>query len=757
MKSIPIFAFCLLIFCCAAEDDDSMLARDGEVYEKTDKVYVCRSDEQVSWITSLITSHVMTGKISLWDALSVQNSAYDEQPAKMQAILREKGLPLIPPCIDATTQAATTEATVVETTKGESLKKTSSDEELSCSDPEYRRLAVEEVYESIVKNNVEKTEKLEKTIDSFLENNITVVLFKEFLKPFNLVLDKKCTLMEDASNGNVSTQVEQSDKTNEPEIRNETQTTEPVSESKPESSKPEVKPEAEPEVKPEDESKDVPPPSKPFDPSTLNMTVEEMEEGFEMVRKAMKMGIIPNDTLLKLAANEIHPKVVMDALLGNREFIIQSMPPPLQEFARNGSIAEKYMDLFTSGKVRSQIEAILVKDDNFFFQFFPKLFIDALAGQPLPMWFKRMMLSATEITDVTDALFKNSTNCEGLWPADTCAFLKLYSDQINIDLSEALDRLIIVALTLVMVAMGLCIDFERFMLFARRPTGVSISFVAQFIFMPAAALALVKCFQLDLYKSLTILVIGCSPGGILSNILSYYYGGDVNLSILMTCCSCLFGAFMMPLNIFIWARFIDENAEAVFPYSKITVNILITLLPVAFGFFIRKYFSAYVKIIKKVTYILLILISLVVFGVGIYLFADILWNHFPSMMVLACTILPLMGFIFGYLSSQVLGQTKKDSRTIMIETGVQNSQLSLAVLKLSFNPILMGVNIIVPFLYMIIQVLEIVFMIGIWNYFHKPKEDDDSDSFEKERTAAKLITEKADLESGIPLVNRTLN
>ena len=68
----------------------------------------------------------------------------------------------------------------------------------------------------------------------------------------------------------------------------------------------------------------------------------------------------------------------------------------------------------------------------------------------------------------------------------------------------------------------------------------------------------------------------------------------------MTCCSCLFGAFMMPLNIFIWARFIDENAEAVFPYSKITVNILITLLPVAFGFFIRKYFSAYVKIIKKV-------------------------------------------------------------------------------------------------------------------------------------------------------------
>ena len=57
---------------------------------------------------------------------------------------------------------------------------------------------------------------------------------------------------------------------------------------------------------------------------------------------------------------------------------------------------------------------------------------------------------------------------------------------------------------------------------------------------------------------------------------------------------------MMPLNIFIWARFIDENAETVFPYTKITLNILITLLPVIFGFFIRKFFSEYAKLIKKV-------------------------------------------------------------------------------------------------------------------------------------------------------------
>merc|ERR1712119_203168 len=96
------FAVFLFIFCCAAKDNDSLLK------------------EEVDWITSLITSHVFTGKISMWEALGVNNAKFEEQPAKMQAILRREGLPLIPPCIEAT--EAATEASVVKTTIGNDLK-----------------------------------------------------------------------------------------------------------------------------------------------------------------------------------------------------------------------------------------------------------------------------------------------------------------------------------------------------------------------------------------------------------------------------------------------------------------------------------------------------------------------------------------------------------------------------------------------------------------------------------------------------------
>ena len=276
MKIVRVFAVFLFIFCCAAKDNDSLLKKEGEVYEKAPKVYVCRSKEQVDWITSLITSHVFTGKISMWEALGVNNAKFEEQPAKMQAILRREGLPLIPPCIEAT--EAATEASVVKTTIGNDLK-INSDVELFCSDLEYRRLAVEEVYESINKNKIEKSEKLENILDSFIENtNVTIVLFKESLKQFNLTLNKKCTLTEGNSTGVNNTIIKQSDKLNELEIKNETSTAKSPVESTEKFSENEVKSEksSENEVKSETSASK----NKPFDPTSLNMTKEEMEEVF---------------------------------------------------------------------------------------------------------------------------------------------------------------------------------------------------------------------------------------------------------------------------------------------------------------------------------------------------------------------------------------------------------------------------------------------------------------------------------------------
>ena len=64
---------------------------------------------------------------------------------------------------------------------------------------------------------------------------------------------------------------------------------------------------------------------------------------------------------------------------------------------------------------------------------------------------------------------------------------------------------------------------------ARKPKGVLIALVAQFIIMPAASYGLIVAFGLKDFAAIAVLICGCCPGGNLSNILAYALKGDMNL------------------------------------------------------------------------------------------------------------------------------------------------------------------------------------------------------------------------------------
>ena len=49
-----------------------------------------------------------------------------------------------------------------------------------------------------------------------------------------------------------------------------------------------------------------------------------------------------------------------------------------KDFFYIGEMDEKYIELFTSGKSRLEIEEELIKDDEFFLSNFPQVFRDAL-------------------------------------------------------------------------------------------------------------------------------------------------------------------------------------------------------------------------------------------------------------------------------------------------------------------------------------------------------------------------------------------
>ena len=104
-----------------------------------------------------------------------------------------------------------------------------------------------------------------------------------------------------------------------------------------------------------------------------------------------------------------------------------------------------------------------------------------------------------------------------------------------------------VILGLIMLTMGLTLTTQDFKVVLQRPWDFFVGAVAQFVIMPGVAFLLVNVWHLEPALALGILLVGCCPGGVSSNIMSYLCHGDVAFSVGMTCASTILAPVMTPL------------------------------------------------------------------------------------------------------------------------------------------------------------------------------------------------------------------
>ena len=71
----------------------------------------------------------------------------------------------------------------------------------------------------------------------------------------------------------------------------------------------------------------------------------------------------------------------------------------------------------------------------------------------------------------------------------------------------------------------------RLKILAQRPFDICVGAVAQYLIMPFLAFALSKVLNLPDGIALGLILVGCCPGGVSSNIMSYLCGGDVAFSV----------------------------------------------------------------------------------------------------------------------------------------------------------------------------------------------------------------------------------
>ncbi|XP_078614149.1 ileal sodium/bile acid cotransporter-like [Branchiostoma floridae x Branchiostoma japonicum] len=273
-----------------------------------------------------------------------------------------------------------------------------------------------------------------------------------------------------------------------------------------------------------------------------------------------------------------------------------------------------------------------------------------------------------------------------------------------------MDVVVTITVCLILVAMGCTLDLQAMRKYIKRPYGIGVGVMSQFVIMPLVAFLLCLAFQsqLDPARALSILVIGTSPGGNMSNLLVYWLDGDVNLSICMTTVSTALAMGLMPLTLWIYSKPFT-SATTVVPYEKIVIALVTIIIPVSVGIFIKykspKWARRFLKI-GGIFGIVIILASAVLGGIA---YKD-MWNGPPALFLVAF-IFPTIGYSFGYVIAWLFRMDATCRKTVCIETGTQNIGIALSILKLTFPPELASKIILFPMLYASFQGLEAMILV----------------------------------------------
>ena len=232
-------------------------------------------------------------------------------------------------------------------------------------------------------------------------------------------------------------------------------------------------------------------------------------------------------------------------------------------------------------------------------------------------------------------------------------------------------------LGIIMLTMGLTLTTDDFRILFSRPLDIFIGACAQYTLMPLIAYSLVHLFGLSPYLAIGIILVGCCPGGVSSNIMSYLCRGDVAFSVGMTTASTILAPIMTPLLVW-WLADTRIEVDTLGMFRGI---LLITIIPVGCGFLInhwagkQKWFGDVQKTMPGVSVTSLALIvggvvsqvkrQLMLSGAGLF---------FLTMAVVFCH--NTTGYILGYNVGRLFHFSLPKKRTISIEVGMQNAGMA---------------------------------------------------------------------------------
>jgi BASS family bile acid:Na+ symporter len=234
-----------------------------------------------------------------------------------------------------------------------------------------------------------------------------------------------------------------------------------------------------------------------------------------------------------------------------------------------------------------------------------------------------------------------------------------------------LSKLIIPLLQFIMFGMGSELSLKELITVAKTPKSVLVGTVCHYTIMPLIGFSLTSLFNFPKEIAAGIILIGCCPSGLASNVMAYLARANLALSVAITTLSTLLAPLLTPLLM----RLLAGKYVTVHFWDMAWDTTKVVIIPIVAGLLFHFLLKGKVKWIDKimpaVSMVGIALILMVITAAGRESLLKV-----GVLLVLAVLIHNLAGYTMGYWISRLLGVKEKDCRTISLEVGMQNAGLA---------------------------------------------------------------------------------
>lgn len=265
-------------------------------------------------------------------------------------------------------------------------------------------------------------------------------------------------------------------------------------------------------------------------------------------------------------------------------------------------------------------------------------------------------------------------------------------DALSINFGSSGMMIVNIILAFVMFGVALGIKLDTFKDVLMKPKSLIVGVLLQWFALPfiTFVLAIALGHWITPMIALGMILVASCPGGNISNFMSSWAKGNIELSVSMTAITTAFAPFITPLNFWLWGSLYyqvisvkQDVPTLIIPFLPMLGQILLLLgVPIVLGMLCSKYFPKMTQKITKPAQVISIILFMgmivVSFSQNFTLFIENIFYVFFIVMIHNAFALST-----GYFGGKLFKLPVRDIRSLTVEVGIQNSGLGLVLL---FNP-----------------------------------------------------------------------